>query len=219
MRRNRDYLMERYGGRDGVTVVNNLSLIRDVNFIDQDWTTEHYYEEGRRIIAGQLAWALKEFYPDDYCDPKMLVLDKGHYFVADTKTLDRQRPYGRSVTLTADSIRPDWAMVNVAFEIKRQDSLSKPVFAVEKIDIQGEKSICSYAVKSPVPKNGTCDFATFTLPLDSTFRSAQTIKLYVHNFSESPIQVRGFDVSFRPAYLKAKVKAQSYKSDDGDNGE
>jgi len=218
IRENRDYLLRRYGNLDGVTIVNNLSLVRDVNFIDQEWTTEHYYEEGRRIVADHLAQTLKNFYPDDYHDPDSLVLDKGHYFFAETKTLDRKTPYSRALTLTSDSILPDWSIVNVAFEIKREGELDDPVFAVEKRDAQGEKTVGSYNVKAQVKKTGEWDFATFTLPIDSTFRSAQTIKMYVHNFSENAVQVRGFDVSFRPAYLKAKVKAQSYMSGDGDDG-
>ncbi len=218
-RLNRDFLLKRYGNLDGVTVVNNFSLVRDVNFIDQDWTTEHYYEEGRRIIADHLALALRDFYPDDYRNPDSLKMDTGHYLLSGTKTLDRQNPYSMTLVLTADSIRPDWDMVNVAFEIKQADSLDKTIFAVEKLDVQGEKSVDSYVVNEHVQKNGTWDFATFTLPIDSTFRTAQKTKMYVHNFSDSPVQIRNLDVSFRPAYLKARVKAQSYKSEDFHNGE
>ena len=219
IKRNRDYLLNRYGNRDGVKVVNNLNLIRDVDFIDQDWTTEHYYEEGRRIIADHLAFALSDFYPDDYRNPDSLKLDVGHYFFGGSKELDRQSPYGSTLVLTADSIRPDWDMVNVAFEIKQQDDRSHVVLAVEKQGVQGEVVVDSYEVKPQVQKTGAWDFATFALPLDTTFRTAQEIKLYVHNFSESPVQIRNFDVSFRPAYLKARVKAQSYKLSDLNDGE
>ena len=216
---NRDFLLQHYGNFDGVTVVDNLSLVRDVNFIDQDWTTEHYYEEGRRIIADHLALTLRNFYPNDYQKLETLKRDAGHYFFEETKTLDRQNPYGATLILTADSIHPDWDMVNVAFEIKQQDNKAKAILAVEKHGTQGELSIDSYAASPQVQKTDAWDFATFALPIDSTFRTAQQIKLYVHNFSESPIQVRNFDVSFRPAYLKPRVKAQSYKSGNGNNGE
>ena len=218
-RLNRDYLLKRYGNMEGVTVVNNLSLVRDVNFIDQNWTTEHYYEEGRRIIADHLAQSLKEFYPDDYHDPDSLKWDVGHYFLGGTRTLDKQHPYSMTLVLAADSIRPDWSMVNVAFELKRQDDLCNPIFALEKQNAQGEKSIDSYAVKKQVQNNGEWDFATFALPIDSVFRSAQKIKLYVYNFSDSPMEIRDLDVSFRPAYLKPRVKAQTYKSADLHDGE
>ena len=219
LRYNRDYLLKRYGTMEGVTVVNNLSLVRDVNFIDQDWTTEHYYEEGRRIVADHLALALRDFYPEDYLKSDSLKMDTGHYYLGGERTMDRQNPYSMALVLTADSLRPDWKMVNVAFEIMQQDDLGKPIFAVEKHSAQEEVSIDSYAANEPVQKNGTWDFATFALPVDSTFRTAQKIKLYVHNVSDSPVKIRNLDVSFRPAYLKARVKAQSYKSEDFHNGE
>ena len=214
IKRNRDYLLDRYGNTDGVKVVDNLNLVRDVNFIDQDWTTEHYYEEGRRIIAHHLAQTLKQYYPDDYQDLGMLKYDVGHYYFDGLeRELSAGRPYSAALILTSDSLRPDWSRVNVAFEIKQQDDLGKPIFAVEKHSAQGEVAIDSYEVKPQVQKTGAWDFATFALPLDSAFCTAQKIKLYVHNFSESPVWVKNLDVSFRPAYLKPRVKAQSSRSD------
>ena len=211
---NRDFLLQRYGNIDGVTIVNNLSLVRDVNFIDQDWTTEHYYEEGRRIIADHLASVLREFYPDDYHNPDSLKMDKGHYFFGDTKELDKQRPYGSTLVLTADSICPEWSMVNVAFEIQCQDDFGKAILAVEKHGFQGEVAIDSYSVNSQVNTVCPWNFGTVALPLDSAFRSAKKVKIYIHNFSESPVRIRNFDISFRPAYLKPGVKGRSYKSGD-----
>jgi hypothetical protein len=57
---------------DGVTIVDNLDLVRDAEFIDQNWTTEHYYEFGRRQIAHHLTQTLRTFYPADYHDPDSL---------------------------------------------------------------------------------------------------------------------------------------------------
>lgn len=68
MEMNRDYLVKRYDGLGHVTVVDNLSLVRDINFIDQNWTTEHYYAEGRQLVAHQVALALKSLYPTEYQD-------------------------------------------------------------------------------------------------------------------------------------------------------
>ena len=206
---NHDYLLQRYGGLEGVTVVDNLDLVRDVNFIDQDWTTEHYYEEGRRIVADHLALALREFYPDDYQNPDSLKLDKGHYYFGETNALDSHRPYGSTLVLTADSICPDWSMVNVAFEVKKHDDLGKLVLAVEKHGPQGEVAIDSYEVMPQVLKTDKWDFATFALPIDSVFRTAEQVKLYTYNFSDSAVEVRNFDISFRPSYLKPRVKAES----------
>ena len=209
IKNNHDYLLNRYSNLDGVTVVDNLDLVRDVNFIDQDWTTEHYYEEGRRIIADHLAQTLRDFYPEDYRDPETLKRETGHYFMGETRALDKQWPYGSTLVLTADSIRPEWDMVNVAFEVKKHDEYGHLIFAVEKHGAQGEVSLDSYEAMPQVLKIDAWDFATFALPVDSMFRTAQQTKLYVHNFSESPVEVRNFDVSFRPAYLKPRVKAQT----------
>ena len=72
MQRNREYLLNRYGNLPGVTIVDNFDLVRDAEFVDQNWTTEHYYEYGRRQIAHHLAQTLRQFYPADYHDPDSL---------------------------------------------------------------------------------------------------------------------------------------------------
>ena len=72
MQRNREYLHNRYGHLDNVSIVDNFDFVCDAEFVDQNWTTEHYYEYGRRLIAHHLAQTLKEFYPNDYHDPDSL---------------------------------------------------------------------------------------------------------------------------------------------------
>lgn len=65
MKNNRDYLVKRYN--DGVCkVVDNLELVKGKEYIDQDWTTEHYSYKGRMIIAKNLANALKEQFKNEY---------------------------------------------------------------------------------------------------------------------------------------------------------
>lgn len=58
MRENAKYLEERYEGI-GVRVVNNLEVVRDQDFIDKNWPTEHYDEIGRREIATNVVNVLK----------------------------------------------------------------------------------------------------------------------------------------------------------------
>ena len=57
-------ILEEYYKRKGVTVVNNLNMVESEQFIDQNWTTEHYAEKGRKIIAQNVAEALKEWHAD-----------------------------------------------------------------------------------------------------------------------------------------------------------
>jgi len=54
MRQNRDLLMN-YFGRKGITVVDNLEMVPDQYFIDQNWTTEHYSDFGRKKVAKNVA--------------------------------------------------------------------------------------------------------------------------------------------------------------------
>ncbi len=56
MKRNRDYLLNRYHKPDQqVWVIDNLSKVAHENFTDKDFPTEHYNEKGRTIIAKSIA--------------------------------------------------------------------------------------------------------------------------------------------------------------------
>ena len=65
MKQNRDYLVKRYTGKY-CKVVDNLEQVPGKEFIDQDWTTEHYYYRGRMIIAKNLADSLKSQFKNEY---------------------------------------------------------------------------------------------------------------------------------------------------------
>ena len=208
MKQNHDYLLDRYGHLDGVTVVDNLNLVRDVDFIDQDWTTEHYYEDGRRIIAGNVAKALKAYYPEEYrnVDWKR---DAGHYYFGDAvQTLDKNQPYGPTLTLPADSLRTDWERVNVAFMMRQTDTLHNAKLAVESLVAHDNVLVSYIDVKPQIQKIGEWDFATFDLSVDPIMRNALQVKIFVYNPSDDAVQLKDMDVSFRPAYLKPGVKGE-----------
>lgn len=211
MKQNHDYLLRRYGHLEDVTLVDNLNLVRDVDFIDQDWTTEHYYEEGRRIIAGNVAEALKTYYPDEYrkVDWKC---DVGHYYFGDNvRAVGGEQPYGPTLILPTDSLRPDWERVNVAFMMKQTDTLHNAQLAVQ-LDVAQDNAVTAYYdVKPQIQKIGEWDFATFDLPVTSIMRAAHQVKIFVYNPSEDAVHLKCMDVSFRPAYLKPGVKGQSMR--------
>ena len=54
LRRNGTFIENRYT-RMGVTVVNNQGLVRDADFRDRDFPTEHYRQAGREAIASAIA--------------------------------------------------------------------------------------------------------------------------------------------------------------------
>src|SRR5204863_4510414 len=65
MRENRDYLVKRYHA-ENVMVVDNLESVPGDDFIDRNWTTEHYGYRGRMIIAKHVADSMKKIFPDKY---------------------------------------------------------------------------------------------------------------------------------------------------------
>ena len=209
MKQNRDYLLKRYGSLEHVTVVDNLNLVRDVNFIDQNWTTEHYYAEGRHIVAQRIALALKELYPEAYNDANSLLADEGHFYFGETANIEAKQPYSPTLDLPVASLHPDWEKVNVTFMAFQNDSVGDAVLAVQCYDSVGNSTSRYYPIQDEITAVGQWDFATFALPVDSVLRSAQHFKIFVYNPSETPLQVKGLDVSFRPAYLKPGVKGVS----------
>lgn len=58
LRRNGTYIEERYKGM-GVSVVNNQGVVRDADFRDRDFPTEHYRSAGRMAIATAIAEAIR----------------------------------------------------------------------------------------------------------------------------------------------------------------
>lgn len=61
MRQNRDLLVKRYTQK-GAIVVDNLEAVPGWDYTDQHWTTEHYGQYGRQLIAFNVANALKKRY-------------------------------------------------------------------------------------------------------------------------------------------------------------
>ena len=65
MRQNRDFLKQRYQNNNCV-FVDNLERVNGLDFIDQQWTTEHYNAKGRMLVAKALAEALKTQFNESY---------------------------------------------------------------------------------------------------------------------------------------------------------
>ncbi|MBN1953058.1 MAG: hypothetical protein JW801_17770 [Bacteroidales bacterium] len=61
-------MLVRYITNKGVIVVDNFKAVENREFIDQNWTTEHYAQKGRRTIARNVAGSLKKYYPDQFRD-------------------------------------------------------------------------------------------------------------------------------------------------------
>lgn len=208
MRRNRDYLLQRYGSLDDVVVIDNMSLVRDVNFIDQNWTTEHYYEGGRRIVADNLAKTLKLFYPDDYHNPDSLHFDFGHFRGNQpTRRIVASNTYASNVVI--DSLSPVWGEVDVAFFARPSDLLVSLFLSVQGFRDNEVVLNKSYPVSFEHYEMQKWDFHTKSIVMDSAFKVAQNVKFFLTNTSEVPVEVSALDVSFHAANLAPGIKGKS----------
>lgn len=59
MTTNKNWLVDRYEG-SGVTVIDNFSLLPDSSFLERDFPSEHYYDEGRQAIAQSIVKYFKQ---------------------------------------------------------------------------------------------------------------------------------------------------------------
>ena len=73
LKQNRDFLVKRYQQGE-VQVVDNLEQVCGKDFIDKNWTTEHYVQNGRMRIAQNLAHSLKSIYPSDFKDLRLPIV-------------------------------------------------------------------------------------------------------------------------------------------------
>lgn len=58
MKENKQLLIDRYT-KKGAIVVNNFESVNGIDFIDQNWTTEHYNQNGRWILAKNVLKQIK----------------------------------------------------------------------------------------------------------------------------------------------------------------
>lgn len=69
IKQNRDLLVNRYR-KNGVMVIDNLEAVPATEFVDTNWTTEHYAQKGRRIIAKNVALGLRKYYWNSFINKK-----------------------------------------------------------------------------------------------------------------------------------------------------
>lgn len=73
-------MLEAYYTKKGVSLVNNLNEVDDDQFVDRNWTTEHYAEKGRRTIATNVAEALKAWHGDHYLETDTLPAEQTIFY-------------------------------------------------------------------------------------------------------------------------------------------
>ena len=208
IRQNRDFLLNRYGNIENVTVVDNIGDVRNELFIDQNWTTEHYAEMGRRTIADHVAQAVSNYYPDIYVENIAYDIPKNHYRIDlgfDSLTVYSAMPYGLTIKGKPADIDSNCEKVYISSRLWKDENSALPAIVMELYKNGTKTHFNNLSLNDMTDAIGKWDFTTAVLPIDSTFFNADEFRIFLYNPTDSPIHIKSLDVSFEyDDYARAK---------------
>jgi hypothetical protein len=213
MRENRDYLVS-YLGERSISVADNLEAVEDKEFIDQDWTTEHYKQKGRRIIARNLAKELKPFYAENYAESANDYTSPFEFFhdceqnynwrqeqgLSDefafsgkrSLRVDQKNPYGLTFACHLQQLPEHYRNgVVVSFMSSANPKGATPKLVLDLTDSLGQ----NHWNGIPISNTGLGEWSTFQTNIDFP-PSTQSIKIYVLNDSDQPQYVDDLKITF-----------------------
>ena len=218
MMRQNAKILESYYQHRGVTVVNNLNAVEDEQFIDQHWTTEHYAEKGRKIIATNVAEVLKKWYNDFYekvdyniayqtdffndFENKYVVWGQMQTITNETAFSGKnssQTGAGNDFSITMEyplKVIPDSLKRNIVVELMlNQTSLNHDA----KLVLQASGTDFSYYwngfdLKNEVREKNKWIKYKQTISIPDSIKQADLIKIYVYNPSQEKIFIDDFRI-------------------------
>ena len=199
IKQNRDFLLNRYGNIENVTVVDNIGDVRNELFIDQNWTTEHYSEMGRRTIANHVAQAVSNYYPDIYVEKIAYDIPKNHYRIDlgfDSLTVCPAMPYGLTIKGRPADIDSNCEKVYISSRIWKEENSAASAIVMELYKNGAKTHFSNLPLNDMTDATGKWDFTTTVLPVDSTFFDADEFRIFLYNPADSPIHIKSLDVSF-----------------------
>lgn len=199
IRQNRDYLLNRYGNIENVTVVDNIGDVRNGLYIDQNWTTEHYSEMGRRTVANHVAQAVSNYYPDIYVEKIAYDIPKNHYRIDlgfDSLTVCSAMPYGLTIKGRPADIDSNCEKVYISSRIWKEENSAASAIVMELYKNGVKTHFSNLPLNDMTDATGKWDFTTTVLPVDSTFFDADEFRIFLYNPADSPIHIKSLDVSF-----------------------
>ena len=219
MRDNALLLGSRYS-RLGVSVVNNLEAVADPSYLDRNWTTEHYDETGRKIIAKNVANSLRKFYPAKFSEVQYRDTVQKTSFFNDCEgnvrwfqmgTCSREQSHsgGYSSRINRDdafsvgftrpiSMIPSNSLnrVNIEFYYYQPYPESKAQVVMEILGGEGKAIwVNSHISKANPPTGKWVLFNTFfNIPKEA--RGHRLIKVYVWNPGKEPAFIDDISIQF-----------------------
>ncbi|HMW38400.1 MAG: hypothetical protein K1X68_08685 [Saprospiraceae bacterium] len=218
MRSNQQLLIERYR-RMGVMVIDNLDAVRDEDYIDQNWTTEHYAERGRRTIAKNLAIGLREIYPTDYRDPEVFAHSRIRFYndleggvswrpiesITDVRSFSGKKSsacgsgqeYSATFLYPVQNLPDPLSHLELNVQLFQETMEPKANLVIELIGKKIKNNYTGIPLTSisQVTNAWTSVHHSYTLPAD--FNQYELIKIYFYNPGSSRIYVDDIGIEFK----------------------
>jgi len=213
-------ILESYYKNRGVIVVNNLNVVEDEQFIDQNWTTEHYAEKGRKTIAKNVAEALRIWYNDYYkkvdesivyqtdffndCENDKLIWGQMQTITTETAYSGKhssQTGAGNDFSISLDyplKVIPDSLKQNIVIELMiNQTSLNHDAKLVVQASGKDFNSYWNgFDLKKDVKVKNEWVKVNKVINIPDSIKHAELVKIYVYNPSNEKIFIDDFKVRF-----------------------
>ncbi len=219
MNENRNLLIKYYEQK-GVTVVDNLNTLEDEQFVDQNWTTEHYSEKGRKKIAKNVADTIKLLHPEaftsiDYSHKIQTYFFnncEGNLFWGQNQTITDETSFsgihssrtgnGNNFSITFEyplKLIPDSVnnTINIGLKIKQMSLNHKAKLAFQANGENIKSYWQDFDLKGQVSKINTWSDFNHKFIIPDSIKEADLIKIYVYNTSKEIIYVDDFEIEFK----------------------
>ncbi len=218
IKQNRDLLIERYR-KNNVIVVDNLDSVNDSEYIDRNWTTEHYAELGRKIIAKNVAESMKVIYPNEFTEivlqrkkPKDFFNDcEGNIIWGQMQSLTDNRAYSgvMSSGIGANneySISFDYPIknlpdslhtLNIDMQLYQTNIDHDANLTVEISGGGGIYHLNSILINKLSAKIEDWNRCSYSFELPNDFYNADLIKVYVYNPTNTQINIDDISINFQ----------------------
>jgi hypothetical protein len=210
----KDYFQSR-----GVQVIDNLHEVEDEQFIDQNWTTEHYAEKGRKTIAKNVASAIRIWHSQAYQEVEYINTYDTEFF----NDCDKDQPWGQNRTLTEDqafsgtkssgtgggynySITFEYPLkaipdslkniLNIQFKLYQEVIGAEAKLVVEARGLDFKPYWNGIDLKNQNREAGAWLDYHYSIPVPDSIKNAYQLKIYVFNPSQERIYIDDFGVNF-----------------------
>ncbi len=205
-------ILQDYFSRKGVVVVNNLNVVEDEQFIDQNWTTEHYAEKGRKEIARNVAKSLKTFhsgYIESNNFQKTFFNDcEGNVKWEPVSTISEDRAFsGKKSSKTGNgndygitllfSLKEDTAYnyINIDFMVYQESINNNAKLAVQcNQKNKDEAYFKMFELNKRITESGRWIRYFQKLKITDEIRQADLIKIYIFNPSNTNVYIDDMSV-------------------------